>query len=212
MPKKIESKLDRYAESLQAMERENPPKTLAEMQSWLAQEGVTVVQSTISRFLESLRSSQAQERVLEMVVSGSAQCDEVDQAFAKHPEPQLETLIKLFKTLIFQLTVKGAADPEMLSLANTLTQTVCDFISGQTKAAFKERELTLDERKYEETKKDEWTKALEYSLEEEKEFPAVMELFRQAFLALKQARSGDKLAPPRGGDGPSPLPAQITNG
>lgn len=196
MPKKIESKLDRYQEQLLEMESATPPKTLADMQQWLAQEGVVVVQSTIGRFLESLRSRRAQERVLGLVATGSQQCKELDSAFAKNPAPQLETLIKLFKTLIMQLTLKGAAAPELLSLANHLTMTVCEFISGQTKAAFKERELTLDERKYQESKKDDQTRALELCLEDARQFPEVQELFTKAFVAMREMKAGIPLTLP----------------
>ncbi|MDE2105326.1 MAG: hypothetical protein KGL39_49325 [Patescibacteria group bacterium] len=159
------------------------------MQQWLAAEGVTADTSTIGRFLESLRSQRAQERILQLVASGSAQCQEVDRAFAKNPEPQLESLIKLLKTLIFQLTIKGAADPDALSLANQLTTTVCNFVSSQTKAVQKNRELDREDAKFAESKKDEQTKALELCLEDAKAFPEVIELFRAAFAALKRAKS-----------------------
>jgi hypothetical protein len=189
MSKKIESKLDRYADALLEMESAKPPQTLADMQKWLAAEGVTVVQSTISRFLESLRSSRAQERLLELVTSGTERCTQVDEAFAENPAPELESLIKLFKTLIFDLTTKGAVQPEMLTLANNLTITVCGYLSGLTKAAFKERELTIEEQKFADSKKDEQTKALEFCLEEAKAFPPVQEMFRAAFAALTKAKA-----------------------
>jgi hypothetical protein len=189
MSKKIESKLDRYAEQLLEMESSTPPKTLAEMQRWLADEGVTVVQSTISRFLGSLRSQRSQERLLELVTSGAKRCEEVDAAFAANPAPQLESLIKLFKALIFDLTTKGALQPELLNLANNLTVTVCGYLSGQTKAAFKERELTIEEQKFSESRKDDQTKALEFCLEEAKKHPAVQQLFKVAFAALKEAKA-----------------------
>jgi arginine repressor len=188
MSKPTESKLDRYAETLVEMERDK--KTLKEMQAWLVAEGVNVVQSTIGRFLESLRSARSQAEVLQLVVTGSQHCKEIDAALGKNPAPELATLINLFKVLIMQLTSKGVADPEMLKLADQLSRTVIESISGQTKAAFKEREIRLAEQKQAETKKDEATKALEYCLEEAKQSPAVQELFKAAFTALKKVRAG----------------------
>jgi DNA-binding phage protein len=190
MPKKIASKLDRFAETLVAMESEEPPKTLRAMQVFLEGEGVNVEQSTIGRFLSSLRSAREQEELLQMVATGSQQCQEIDAAFAKNPAPQLETVIRVFKVLIMQLATKGKTSPELLSMSNNLARTAIEFISGQTKAAFKEREIRLAEQKQAETKKDEATKALEYCLEEAKQSPAVQEYFKEAFAALKKFKSG----------------------
>lgn len=145
MSKKIESKLDQFHEQLVTLESEG--KTLLEMQKWLHEEGVAVAQSTISRFLESARSSAAQERILQLVVSGAQHCAEVDRAFSKNPAPELETLIKLFKVLIMKLTTQGAADLEQLRMADQLSRTAIEFISGQTKANFKRIELEQAERK-----------------------------------------------------------------
>lgn len=189
MAKKIASKLDRYAEQLAAMEAETPPKTLREMQAWLAEEGVRAEQSTIGRFLESLRSARSQESILRLVVTGRQHCEEIDSALKKNPAPQLETLINLFKVLVMQLTSKGAVQPKLLPLADQLSRTAIEFISGQTKAAFKERELAMAEQKFAETKKDEQTKALELCLEDAKAYPAVQELFKAAFSALRKAKA-----------------------
>ena len=60
---------------------------------------------------------------------------------------------------------------------------------GRTKAAFKERELTLKEAKSAEEKKSDQQKALEYCLAEAKGTPAE-DLFAQAFAALKKVRAG----------------------
>ena len=71
--------------------------------------------------------------------------------------------------------------------------------------------FALDETKAEEAMKDEQAKALEFCLESACDFPPVMELLRQAFLALKAAKAGGKLSPPRGGDSLSPMAKQIAN-
>jgi DNA-binding phage protein len=148
MRKKIPSKLDPYAEQLVEMESATPPKTLAEMKKWLAGQNVSTSSRNVSAYLKNLRTARATERVLDMITTGSKQCREVDKAFAKNPAPKLGTLIKLFKTLIMQLSLNEAADPKLLSLANTLTTTVCRFITGQTQAKFKKRELALAENKF----------------------------------------------------------------
>lgn len=148
MPKKIESKLERYLETLLEMESAVPPKTLAEMQSWLKDEGVTVHQSTISRFLDAQRQSRLQEKLLAQIASGAEQCAAVEKQFGSNPAPELETIIKLHRVLILQLTTQSQADPELVKLADQLTRTALEFTSGRTKAAHKERELKLAEEKF----------------------------------------------------------------
>jgi len=74
------------------------------------------------------------------------------------------------------------------------------------------KKVALGEMKTEEAMKDEQAKALEFCLASAGEFPAVMELLRQAFLALKAAKAGDQPAPPRGGDSLLPIPTPIANG
>ena len=145
MSKQAKSVLDRYAEQL--LEMDAAGKTLAEMLAWLKEEACTVSLSTISRWLESARSSAAQERILNLVATGSAQCTELDKAFAKNPAPELDMLIKLFKVLILKLTTQGQADTKLLQLADQLSRTAIEFINGQTKAAFKRVELEQAERK-----------------------------------------------------------------
>jgi hypothetical protein len=185
MSKPQKSKLDPHAESLLSLELEG--KTLPEMIQWLRGEGVTVAASTLSVYLSALRDSRREQSLLAQITTGARQSKEVKAAFEKNPAPELDTLIKLVRVLIMQLSTGGVDNPEMLKLADQLTNTVLNFITGQTKAAHKEREVTLAEQKAIEAKKEDGAKALEYALEESKGTPAE-ELFRQAFAALKKAK------------------------
>ena len=203
MAKQIKSKLDQFAAQL--LEMDAAGKTLAEMLAWLKEESCTVALSTLSRWLESARSQEMQDKLLAQISSGAAQCRAVQKQFGENAPPEIETLIKIHRVLILKLATAGQADPELLKLADTLMRSVMEFVSGQTKAAFKERELSLDERKYEETKKDEQAKALEMCLEEARALPAVQALFKQAFAALKEAKVGVQASA-------CPPPLQISNG
>jgi hypothetical protein len=189
------SKLDQFAETLQAMEIEG--KTLAEMMEWLKLEGCVISQGALSNYLSKLRESRRQSEVLRQIATGARQSKEVKAAYAKDPAPELDTLIKYFQTIIFQLSTWGSINPDALKLADQLTNTVLSFISARTKAAHKEREVALAEQKYVETKKDEGQKALEYCLSEAKELPEVQELFKAAFLGLQKAKRG-AATPPAG--------------
>jgi len=186
MAKPIKSKLDQFAETLAGMEAEK--KTLAEMQAWLKEEGCSVSVSTLSSYLESQRSARLQAKLLGQITSGANQCRAVEKQFAANPSPELETLIKLHRVAVLQLSTQAQADPELLKLVDQLANTAISFASAQTKAAQKERQLALAQQKFEESKKDEQSKALEFCLEEAKAFPEIQELFKAAFAALKKAK------------------------
>lgn len=81
---------------------------------------------------------------------------------------------------------------EVLRKAYFVTLASGDFKLGlQTVAQnLNAKRFALAEAKAEETMKDEQAKALEYCLESARDVPAVMALFRQAFLALKAAKAG----------------------
>jgi hypothetical protein len=188
MSKQVKSKLDQFTERLDewfGVEK----KTIAEVQEQLRLDGCSVSAGRLSEWWTAREKVLNTRRVLGDITSGAQHCREIDQALAKNPAPELETLIKIFKVLVMQLATKGTADPDMLQLANNLTITVCGFISGQTKAAHKERDLKIAEQKFAESRKDEQTKALEACLEEARQFPAVQELFKAAFAALKKAKA-----------------------
>lgn len=143
--KSVASKLDQFAEVLMDMDREK--KTLAEMQAFLDGEGAHVANSTLSRFLEARRQADLQSRLLAQISAGAQQCKAVEKQFGSNPAPELETLVKLHRVLILQLSTTGVADPELLKLADQLLRTAMEFVNAQTKANQKERELALDTRR-----------------------------------------------------------------
>jgi hypothetical protein len=144
--KQRESKLDQFAGTLADMEAEK--KTLAEMRDWLKDEGVTCSISTLSDFLAGLRSRQLQDKLLAQIASGARQCQAVEKQFGANPAPELETLVKLHRVLIMQMSTQGNVDPEFLKLADGMLRTAMDYASGKTKFVQKERELKLAEDKF----------------------------------------------------------------
>lgn len=182
-------------------------KTLEEMLAWLKEEGVVVAPSTLADFLEVQQDQRKQARVLSRIATGAAQCREVEKAFDQNPAPDLEMLLKLHRVLILQLATQGPAQPESLKLADQMTKTVLACISAKTKAAHKEREVTLAEQKQAEAKKSEQEKALEFCLDAAKSSPEVQELFKTAFAALKRLRAAGGSPTATGG---SPVPPTLT--
>jgi hypothetical protein len=145
MSKQKASKLDPYAESLRGLDKEG--KTLAEMQEWLKAEGVTVSSGRLSEFLESLRQAEDEQRIFGLIASGGRMNSELDKAYEENPAPGIDRLITVTKSLVMSLQVKGAADPKLLSLANSMQQTVLNYTTGVTKAALEQQKLSIAERK-----------------------------------------------------------------
>jgi hypothetical protein len=139
------SKLDQFATQLADMDAEL--RTLGEICEWLAAEGCKVSASSVSVYLERLRSQRRQAAILAQITSGSRQAAEVEKQFAKNPAPALDTIIKLHRVLIMQLSLQTGENPELIEVTNQLTKTVMDFVSGQTKAELEKAKLGQSERK-----------------------------------------------------------------
>lgn len=137
------SKLDRYAEQLAELEAEG--LTLADMQKWLKAENISVSPSRLSVFLESQRTARLHERLLGQIATGSRAHQEIEKQFSKNAAPELETLIKLHRVLIMQLSTQAAADPALLEMVSNAMKPVMDF----AKLNLKRDELTLAKDKFE---------------------------------------------------------------
>jgi len=141
------SKLDPFAERLDQWFGVDK-KTIAEVQEQLRLDGCEVSAGRLSEWWSERQSALQQQEILGRIVSGARRSQEIEEAFAKNPAPELETLIKLQRVLVLQLSTQGAADPGMVKLADQLTNTVIQYVSGRTKAEFKGRELKLAEEKF----------------------------------------------------------------
>jgi hypothetical protein len=139
------SKLDPFAAKLADLDAEK--KTLPEICEWLLAAGCKVSPSTLSVYLERLRSERRQAKILGLITSGSRQAAEVEKQFARNPAPQLDTIIKLHRVMILQLATQSVDHPELIDITNQLTKTVMDFVSGQTKANLEKSKINLGERR-----------------------------------------------------------------
>jgi hypothetical protein len=79
------------------------------------------------------------------IATGGRMNKELDAAYKENPEPAIEQLIRMSKTLIMSLNVHGVANPKLLSLATNMQMGVLEYLSAKTKAEFKGRELALKE-------------------------------------------------------------------
>lgn len=140
------NKLDPYAERLDEWAAEG--KTLQQMRDQLALDGCMVALSSLSEFLSRRRQSRMEAELFSTIATGGRMIKQLDSAFSANPAPQMEQLIQISKTLVMSLQVKGATDPDLLKLADSMLQTVLTYMSGQTKAELERRKLELSESKY----------------------------------------------------------------
>ena len=146
--KRRPSRLDQYAAPLADMEAAG--KTLAEMQSWLKGEGCSITLSALGSWLSRERSRRQQEKLLERIATGAQAVKDVESAFAKNPAPGLETITKLLRVFILQLSTQAEAQPELFDLVNPLMKSVMDFAKlelASKQTAMDERRLQLLEQK-----------------------------------------------------------------
>jgi len=143
--KEKQSKLAPFEETLFAMDAAK--NTLAEMRQWLANHGVTISFQSISRFLASRRKRRWQAGMLGQIASGLPPLEQVKTAFQTHPEPDLDTLIKLSRFFIFEHATKLVPGSERVGPSAQVTKMVLNYINRQAKQGIKKSEIALAERK-----------------------------------------------------------------
>lgn len=115
-------------------------------------------------------------KVLSFIASGASMNQKIEEAYQQNPEPAVETLVKLCKTLVMQLSVQGATDPEKLKAANFLFGNVLDFLKIQEKA--KDREF--NEIKFKESLKTKLQSGLDAVAEAFRGNPDAMQFYTRA--------------------------------
>ena len=170
--KKVWSMFDPFTEPLLRMDEAG--KSLAEMLAWLEPQGIVTSVANLSAFLIRRRANQQLDGERNLV-------EAVQQWFAENPNPKLEAVIERFKLLALNLSMQKEAVPEVLRLADRLAGTAI-------RADYRTRKLVMEEAKHAEWVKCERTRGLEYCLILAKEHPAVADMFRSTFAALKKCQ------------------------
>jgi len=175
LTKQTPSKLDPFEEVLFAMDAAK--NTLAEMKQWLSGQGVTISFQAISQFLASRRKRRWQADILRQIASGQQPFKQAKTAFQNDPEPDLETLIKLSRVLIFEHAVH--LKPGLMS--SPTTNMVLNYINRQGRIESKNSQVALAERKLAIRE----ASARENTLNQTRKKPDAGELLRAAFAALQ---------------------------
>lgn len=143
----MKNKLDPFGERLDEWRASG--KTLAQMQAALKDDGCAAALSSISEFLSRRSEERMQKELFASIATGGRMNRELDAAYQENPDPDVAQLIRVTKTLTMSLQVRGVADPKLLGLANSMLQTVLNYLSGKTKAELEGRKLALSLEKFE---------------------------------------------------------------
>lgn len=149
MSKAKKSKLDPHSAEL---ERWFDDKiTLAEACARLQERyQLSVSPSLLSDWWEKRQHQRLQDKVLDRISSGAHAVKAVEKQFAKDAPPEVETLIKLHRVLIMQLSLQATANPELLKTASDCMKPVMTYLKVQEQRAdrhLEERRLAILEQK-----------------------------------------------------------------
>lgn len=132
------SKLDQYAEQLTGW-FEADKLTLQQAQEKLAAAGCAVSVSRLGAWWGRQQEQRLQDQILQRIASGSDTCTQIEREFTRHPAPEMETLLKVLRVMIMNLSLHGQAQPELLQLAGNLLKPVMEHLKIQERG--KDREL-----------------------------------------------------------------------
>src|SRR5262249_59813732 len=113
--------------------------TNADLSSLAHPEAATTLGTPLNRF-----ASEIHEPLLNQIARGAALCREVERQLGENPGPELETIIKLHRMMILNLSAQAQQEPDLLRHVHALTKSVIDWAQLEEKR--KARELA--EQKY----------------------------------------------------------------
>ena len=90
------------------------------------------------------RLRRLQEDLLDQIALAARHCRELEAQFGEHPAPGLETIIKLYRTLVFDYCLRAKEDPERAKAVKELMKSVMDYAQLEEKR----RQRELAEQKY----------------------------------------------------------------
>lgn len=102
------------------------------------------------------RAQRLQTLMLRLITEGAQQASELERQLASHPPPELETLLKLHRVLILQLTLNAADSSDRLTVAQELMRPLMQWAQLEEKRrareerarrADKERKLSPEEER-----------------------------------------------------------------
>lgn len=135
-----------------------PPDQKAEIYAWTATHSLAhCVQrarekwgytqgsaASLSNWRAKFAQEQLERTILQRITDGSAAARQAEDFLAKNPAPALDTIIKLQRVLIMDLSARGAVDPATLGIIQKMVGTCLDH----QRAGIAQDSLNLDRARF----------------------------------------------------------------
>ena len=160
---------------------QGPPeeRSLDAIRAWLAADGLRVSRRALSEFFSWYAARQDLQETSDLL--------ETFEEFTRKRNPDWsEDKVRDVAIQFFMAHTVANKDVSKFVFVTQLDQ---NERFGRTKAGFKERQVSLAERKEADEKRSDAEKALELCLDEAKKYPPIQEQFKAAFAALKKAKT-----------------------
>ena len=108
----------------------------------------TAVKARLAKQAEPPDRPLSRGELLEQITAAAKQCQKVEHEFGNNPAPELETLIKVYRVILLQISAGTDCNPETVRLVSSLMKPVVDWARLQEQR--KERKLA--EKKYRDQK------------------------------------------------------------
>jgi hypothetical protein len=141
-PPPIEALLQRHCKTI--VEMKNSGKKHSDIVRWLRAKGVKCLSNDLIQFF---KERSLQQKLLNGIRRDAVFSKLVKRAFRENPAPDLQTLMELQRTQIFQIYTQNVVRPESMKLADQMTRTAVKFAHGYAQIKLMERRLTLAESK-----------------------------------------------------------------
>jgi hypothetical protein len=141
-PPSIESLLQRHCKTI--VEMKDSGKKHLDIVRWLRANGVKCLSNDVIQFF---KERSRQQKLLNNIGDSSVLCKAVKNKFGENPAPDLQTLMDLHRTLIFQIYTQKEVSPESIKLADQMTRNAVSFAHGVARIKLMKRRLKLAENK-----------------------------------------------------------------
>ncbi len=136
------SKLNKHAAELEEW-FEGEQITAKEAKERLAKLGCEISLGRLYEWWSERRARNQEERFLERIERGAGLCKRIEARFGKNPAPAIETLIKVQRVLLLNLSAKTEESPAVGRLIATLMKPLLDWSRIEQRKKEKEEELIL---------------------------------------------------------------------
>ena len=110
--------------------------------------GCDVPLNVLTEWRRTREQRALQKQFFSMLKEAGQQCRAIEEEFGRLPAPELETLIKVHRSMVLKLSMQANLTPEALVMVSTLMKPVLEW--GRLEEKRRDREFA--ERKHEEQK------------------------------------------------------------